>query len=77
MNTDTAWKRVYFMGVVDTLFSTMFSDLLASGARDQIQDMDLIWQGLPAHKAARQHTRAPDVVFVKAATHGGGVGYIT
>ena len=54
---------------------TWFSDLLASGARDQIQDMDPIWPGLPAHKAARQHahpdTGSRGVVFAQTATHGG------
>ena len=54
---------------------TWFSDLLASGARDQIQDMDRIWPGLPEHKAARQHARAPDVVFTLSAKHGGGGEY--
>ena len=74
MNTGTAWRRVYFTGVVGTLFT----DQLARGARGHVQEIDLTWPALPACNGARQHahTRAWtwEVVFATAAKPGGGVG---
>ena len=65
---------MYFKRVV----GTWFTDGLASIARYHIQDMEPLWPGLPAHKAARQHARtragSREGRLHKWTTHGGGVG---